>query len=426
MRVRFCISLLCLAAVLCSCGSDDGVTTIRYWAFGGVPEQNQWVREEARRFNAEHPDINVVVSLKSWNMIRELLYVNFTSGTGPDVVRVHANYASEFGEGGFFYPVNEFADFDSVRSWYEPYAIESCSYNGNCYGLPSSALAFILACNRDLFDRYNLKPPKTWSEFREVARTLTRDTDNDGEPDQWGLVLMGGDRGGFAYRLAPFIYKAGGDILSKDLTTVRFNEPAAFSALQLFVDMFHKDRSITPGFCAYTHSEISDLFHNNKVGMSIEGPWIRNLIAAKSPDKDLYIVPIPVPDHLAHRYETMPTLQDVVMVAMNRNSEHPEAAWKWMKTIRSPEADMNWITSDFGGIAVAKKAVNSEEAKNVPDLDMFRHELVAARPWPSHPQMIWIVRNIMAVYGLKAINGAMDARKAWNEAMQKAQEVLDE
>ena len=37
---------------------------------------------------------------------------NGLGGTGPDVMRIHANYAAEFGEAGHFYPINKFPDFE--------------------------------------------------------------------------------------------------------------------------------------------------------------------------------------------------------------------------------------------------------------------------------------------------------------------------
>ena len=70
------------------------------------------------------------------------------------------------------------------------------------------------------------------------------------------------------------MFKAGADILSEDLTQVKFNSPAGVSALQLFADMFQIDKSITPGFLAYTISEINDLFCSNKVAIKTEGDYL--------------------------------------------------------------------------------------------------------------------------------------------------------
>jgi len=407
------------------CGEDGPEIKVQYWAFGGVPNMMKWAKERVASFNAQHQDIQVIQSQKSWNMIRELLYTNFSTGTGPDVMRVHANYAAEFGEAGFYYPINNFPDFEEVKNWYQPNLIDACRYKDNYYGLPGSGIGFVLVCNKDMFDREGIAPPKTWSEFRKAAKRLTKDVDNDGVIDQYGLVLLGGDRGGFSYRLAPFVYKAGGTFLSDDLSKVTFDSPEGLSALKLFVDMYQQDKSITPGFLAYTISEINDLFCSDKVAMSIEGPWFNGIVQEKSPGKQFYTVPVPVPDHRIDHYETAPTLQDMIMVAISANSKNLDTAWEFTKYLRNEEADMNWVRIDMGGFPTTLKAIHSTEEKAFPAFDVYINELKHAKPWPAHPKMIYIVRNVIAPYGQKAIIGELSPEEAWAKAAKEAQDTIE-
>lgn len=414
-----------LIATFIFCAKSGPDVKLKYWAFGGVPNMMKWAKERVSKFNELYPDVQVIQSQKSWNMIRELLYTNFSTGTGPDVMRVHANYAAEFGEAGHYYPINTFPDFEEVKSWYQPNLIESCRYKDNYYGLPGSALAFILVCNKDLFDREGLAPPRTWSEFRTAAKKLTKDVDADGIIDQYGLVLLGGDRGGFSYRLAPFVYKAGGTFLSEDLSKVTFDSPEALSALKLFVDMYQVDKSITPGFLAYTISEINDLFCSNKVAMSIEGPWFNGIVQEKSPGKEFYTVPVPVPDDRIDHYDIAPSLQDMIMVSLSAHSKHPEAAWEFVKYLRNEEADISWVRIDMGGFPTTIKAINSPEEKAFPAFDVYANELKHAKTWPKHPKMIYIVRNVIAPYGQKAIVGELSPELAWSKAAKEAQDIIE-
>jgi len=398
---------------------------IQDWNFGGRPRLMVWLRQRIESFEATHPGIKVVQSDKSWNMIREILYTSFSTGTGPDVVNTHANYAAEFGEAGYYYPVNKFPDFDSVKQWFVPELLESTRYKDNYYGLPSSAIAFILVCNRQLFDAAHIAPPRTWSEFRSAARSLTRDTDGDGHIDQFGLVLMGGDKGGFAYRMVPFFYKAGADFMSDDLTRVEFNSPAGVAALTLFAEMYQIDRSITPGFLAYGHSETNDLFCGNRAAMAIEGPWVRGMVNEMSPGKDVFVVSIPVPDSLLDQYETLPTLQDMVMYSVNAHSRNLEASWEFVKYLRNEEADMAWIREDLGAVATTNFAFNSPEAQNVKDLPLYINELRHARPLPTHPRIIALASNTFTPFCQKAIVGELTPKAALDQAAREAQEVIE-
>jgi multiple sugar transport system substrate-binding protein len=277
-----------------------------------------------------------------------------------------------------------------------------------------------------LFDREGIQPPKTWSQFREAAKRLTKDTNGDGVIDQYGLVLQGGDRGGFSYRLAPFIYKAGANIMSDDATKIEFNSPRAVSAVKLFADMYQVDHSIIPGFLSYTISEVNDLFCSNKVAMSIEGPWWRVMVEAKGPGKDFYAVPVPVPDDMIDHYDTAPTLQDMVMYSISAHSKHLNEAWEFLKYLRNEEADMGWIHNDLGGIAVTEHALNSPEARKIKDLPLYKHELQYARPWPSHPKIIAIALDVIAPYSEKAIVGELTPQEAMDQAAGEARKMIEE
>lgn len=419
------VPIFILLILLISCGESDKRAKIDFWAHGGVPALTSWAKQRIIDFNKTYPDIKAIYSQKSWNMIRELLYTNFSTGTGPDVMRVHANYAAEFGEAGHYYPINRFSDFEQVKSWYEPNLFESVRYKDNYYGLPGSAIAFVLVCNKDLFDKEGVRPPKTWSEFRDVAKKMTKDTDGDGKIDQWGLVLLGGDRGGFSYRLAPFWFKAGVEVLSDDHTKIAFNSPRAVETLKLFADMYQIDKSITPGFLAYTLSEINDLFCSNKVAMSIEGPWFSGMVEEKKPGKKFYTVPVPVPDDRIDQYDAAATLQDMVMIAISTHSKHVNEAWELAKFLRNEEADMNWVLKDMGGYPTTSQALNSAEFNNFPAGEIYRNELKHAKPWPAHPKIIPIVRNVIAPYGQKAIVGQLTPRQALDEAALEAQAIID-
>ncbi|HTY58382.1 MAG TPA: sugar ABC transporter substrate-binding protein [Bacteroidota bacterium] len=419
-----------LALALCallglSCGTKDETVKLRDWNFGGKPRMIEWLRQRVELFEQSHAGIRVEQSQKSWNMIRELLYADFSVGTGPDVVNVHANYAAEFGGAGYYYPINTFPDFKEVSSWYVPLLMESTRYKDNYYGLPSSGIAFVLVCNKELFDREGISPPRTWSEFREAARRLTKDTDGDGTVDQYGLVLLGGDKGGFAYRLIPFFLKAGAEVMSDDLKTIRFNSPAGLSALKLLADMYQVDHSITPGFLAYQLTEINDLFCSNKVAMSIEGPWFRGMVDDKSPGKKIYTVPVPVPDERIGVYDTAPTLQDMVMYAINARTKYPAQAWELIKFLRNEEADMAWIKEDLGALATTRHAIESREAKALDDLPMYINELKYAKPWPAHPSMIAIASDIFTPYTEKAIVGELSCQAALDMAAREAQDMIE-
>ena len=424
MLRKFVVTLV-LPVLFLSCGKRSDVVELQDWNFGGRPHQRVWLRERVASFEQTHPKIKVIQSDKSWNMIREILYASFTTGTGPDVVNTHANFAAEFGDAGYYYALNNFPDYEAVRATFLPEAFATTMYKGKCYGLPSSGISFALVCNKELFDAAGIAPPRTWSEFRAAAKRLTKDTNGDGEPDQFGLVLMGGDKAGFAYRMIPFFYKTGVDLMSDDLAKVTFNSPMGVATIDLFARMYQEDHSITPGFLAYASTETNDLFCANKAAMCIEGPWVRGMVAAKNPSTKIVVVPIPVPDAMIGRYDTAPTLSDMVMYSVNGHSKNLEAAWEFIKYLRNEEADMEWVREDMGALPVTAAALNCPEAQKVEDLPLFVRELKNARPLPPHPKMVAVASNTFTPFCEKAIVGEMTSREALDQAASEGQRVID-
>jgi maltose-binding protein MalE len=140
----------------------------------------------------------------------------------------------------------------------------------------------------------------------------------------------------------------------------------------------------------------------------------------------MYIVPIPVPDGMMDRYDTAPTLQDMVMYSINARSTNLDSAWEFIKYLRNEEADMAWIHHDMGATAVTVAALKSPEANNIKDLPLFLHELKNARPLPPHPRIVALASNTFTPFCQKAIVGEMTPQEALDRAAAEAQAVIDD
>jgi ABC-type glycerol-3-phosphate transport system substrate-binding protein len=195
--------------------------------------------------------------------------------------------------------------------------------------------------------------------------------------------------------------------------------------VQLFADMYQLDHSISPGFLGYSMTDVIDQMAGNKAAMSIEGPWYPSVLRDRGISKKLYVVPVPVPDHQLAQKDQAATLQDLCMLAINKESKHPHAAWEFIKYMRNPEADEKWIADDMGAIPVTRHAMEYKGEIKAPNIDLYRHELTHAVPWPYHPQMIALVNNIIAPYCEKAIIGEMGVREALNKASSEMQAIIE-
>jgi len=115
----------------------------------------------------------------------------------------------------------------------------------------------------------------------------------------------------------------------------------------------------------------------------------------------------------------------MIMIAISAHSKHRDAAWELAKYLRNEDADMAWTNPEMGGFPTTLKAIDSPDLKYFGAAEIYRNELEHARPWPAHPKIIAIVRNIIAPYGQKAIVGKLMPQEALDRAAREAQEIID-
>jgi ABC-type glycerol-3-phosphate transport system substrate-binding protein len=154
--------------------------------FGG-----DWIRREIESFSRAHPEITIrTVAIEKPSRFAHPIestpdlarnIVGIDSWTGYDTAYLAQNELIRPIE--HFLPDPEF-DGDAFYS----NAWGPVTYAGRRWGVPWTNDAIVLACNWPLFEAAGIEaPPKTWVEFLETAKKLTRDTNGDGGPDQWGF-----------------------------------------------------------------------------------------------------------------------------------------------------------------------------------------------------------------------------------------------
>jgi maltose-binding protein MalE len=115
----------------------------------------------------------------------------------------------------------------------------------------------------------------------------------------------------------------------------------------------------------------------------------------------------------------------MVMYPINARSKHLAEAWEFLKYIRNVEADMIYTDFELGGLATTLQVLNSPDCAKRKAWDVYRNEVRNSKPWPAHPDIIPVAKNILAPYGQKAIIGEMTAQDAMDAAVKEAQELLE-
>ncbi|MCL5771998.1 MAG: sugar ABC transporter substrate-binding protein [Actinobacteria bacterium] len=392
--------------------------TLEFWLYGGVEDNIKWNKTMVEKWNSENPDIQVNLTLQSWETMFEHFQTAASTGTMPDIARVHGSMVNQYGTGGFLEPLNNFSDYSQVKNDYIEGYLHTLNINGQQYGFPQLGLIFILMGNKKMLNDAGYQElPKTWDELKETAKKLTV------PGKQWGYSIIGANTRDFTYRWSEYMFKAGGDVLNTDWSKSLVTEPAWEGAVQLFADM-KKDGSLDPAFLATDFEGQLNKIAGNQVAMWLEGGYIIGPIAGKAPNMELLYGAVPAPAEALGK-SPQGTLQDIIMVCMSSASKHKEAAWKFLKWYTGPEADKDYVLHpELGGLPVCKASMDLPEWKNIPGFEAYQAEGGTLRAMPAIPTLVELIEQGWAPSILKAVNGDMSVEDALKEAQSKCDAIL--
>lgn len=273
-------------------GGPPGAIEIRFWN-GFTGPDGQTMAALVRQFQVENPDVRVKMQIIPWGTYYDKLTLSMAYGGAPDVFIMQVARFSEFAS---FHTLRPVADLEAsarpplAAGDFAPVPWRASFYQGTQYALPLDMHPLGLYYNTKLFKEAGIvdahgeaKPPHTLAEFRDDARRLTRDTDRDGRPDQWGLVITNQHSNWLT-----FAHQFGGDILTPDGKRGALSSPACLRATHLMVDLIYKDR-VAPkpeGVDAWLS------FRTGKAAMAMEGIYMLSSLQ-EQPGLEFAGAPVP-------------------------------------------------------------------------------------------------------------------------------------
>lgn len=205
------------------------------------------------KFKEENKDTiaDVDFQVTTQDEYKKTLTGMMTSGEMPDVFYVGPEAVADYSKNGYLANLtpllkeNNISTDDMYQNVLDVYKFDGTTTGkGDLYALPKDSSTFAYAYNKDLFDKAGIAypdpaKPYTYDEFVKVAQALTKDTDGDGEIDQWGAGFAD------AFMLHQFIWSNGASFLSDDHKKINIDTPEFKDALQKYVDLTLKYK-VTP------------------------------------------------------------------------------------------------------------------------------------------------------------------------------------
>jgi len=150
------------------------------------------IKQLAHEFT-EKTGVNVNINIYPYPTLQERQFTAVNQRTGNiDIVHVDCVWMGQYAGQGWLHPVTDYVkDTDpavlSVDDFIPRVMDEQCRWDGTLYGLPFITAGFTLYYRTDIFDKYGLKPPQTWDELLQVAKTIHEKESANGVA---GLTMM--------------------------------------------------------------------------------------------------------------------------------------------------------------------------------------------------------------------------------------------
>ena len=248
--------------------SKEEVITLTLWDIMINAEEERAIKPAVEQWNADNPNIQIVrdslddesykIKLKTAMAANEVPDLFFSWGGG---------FSRPFVDAGKVLPLDDYISEDLLDRTIEG-VLDYATYDDTLYGLAYSQWVGVLYCNQEMFDKYDVKIPETYSELLtaiEVFKANDIDPIGVGASERWTSMF---------YHNVLALRTAGADKVNsalegnEDFTDPDFQEAAEKLSELVEVGAFNN------GYMGMNFDEFKALFLAGRIPMIYQGDWV--------------------------------------------------------------------------------------------------------------------------------------------------------
>lgn len=329
LRVRMLGAVLLTVGLLAGCSRVQPPALV---LFTFTPPDEEAVNLELiGKFQQAHPNIKVDLQNAPGGSQQAMtkLQTMISGQTGPDVMAIHGAFFIPLASKGALMEIAPDQQQQANIADFSPNILDICKYQGKLYSLPRYTSVYALFYNKTLFDEAGQPypgsgPSWTWDDYLKAAQALTKDTNGDGKPDQWGCIIDF-----WGARMYPWLWQNGGSLMNADRSKCVLDSPAAIEAVQFLHDLRYKYKVAAASDNSEQNAALT-AFTQGHIGMYMTGPWDIQLLR-QTAGLQWGVAPLPQRKEKA-------TLLGTENYAIWSGTKHPQEAWELFSYLLSPEA----------------------------------------------------------------------------------------
>jgi sn-glycerol 3-phosphate transport system substrate-binding protein len=389
---------------------------VRFW-YGLGGQLGEVIVGQVNKFNASQNAIEVEAVLQqSYNGVQEKFLATLVGGDVPELIQMEIHATPQFASAGALAPMEPFYRDDPSFNFDDlvPATLLNQRWEGTLYAMPINRSTPLLYYNKNLFKEAGLdpeKPPKTWTEFRAMAKAMTKGEVTGYLPaaDWWYFESM--------------VWSNGGELLSQDLKRVTFAEAGA-PVLQIWADMAYQEKTARI-MAGETAGDLrAQAFINGQAAFVINstaglGRFIRDV---KSFDMGTAFMP-----HTEGNTHAVPTGGAAAAIPAKAAPEKQKAAFEFIKWWIGPQEGAFWSQST-GYFPIRKSSIDILTQQGYyrerPQFKTTIDQLQYAREAPLTPHWPAIAKEITKGMEEVLVNNA-PAAQALAKAQERAQAIVN-
>ncbi|MGX7163866.1 extracellular solute-binding protein [Enterococcus massiliensis] len=389
---------------------NDGETiNIEYWTWNeGDPAITM-----AKEYEKIYPNVTIKVVNHPWEDYWTKLPLALKGKNGPAVFNIHNS------QHDLLIPYLQPYDIDTEELKADFTSVDPHVIDGNVYYIDSMINTGNIYYNKDLWKEAGLTDadiPKTWDQFREVAKKLTK---KDGDKItqagfNWNGETYSAIYQGLNYQKGELLFKEDGKVANYDNDTTKEN-------LQFLLDLYNEDQVGSKDFGA----DSSQSFGNGQSAMVYKWGFYLNELNTNYPDIDFGVFATPTPDESVPMAYDRYNGESTPGINKNQTEEQQAVAQDFLRYCLA-----NDEYSKAGALSLASFPTKKSLAENKDILDNPILKVIAPRvdrliwpgPFPATIETTGTQTMEDVLFNGKALDSSL---KAGQEQMEKDMKDTD-
>jgi multiple sugar transport system substrate-binding protein len=291
-----------------------------------------------------------------------------------DVMSLDVIWTADFAANGWILPLSP-AQFPLGE--FLPPATDTAMYRGRLWAVPFTSNAELLYYRKDILAAAGKKPPRTWAQLADLARTVA---------PRYGMAGYAGQflaYEGLTVNFAEAVQSAGGSILNPSGTRVTLDSPQARRALSFLVGGF-REGWIPKAALSYDENASQRAFESGKLLFLNNWPYVYGQASVPGPGNKVAgkfgVEALPGPDGPGS------SSLGGANLAISAYSRHQRTALAFVKFLTSLPSEREVLIKGSLPPVWASLYAQPSLVRRFPYLPVLEQAILSAKPRPEVPE----------------------------------------